>query len=189
MFKKATSTYVLAALTALGAASVASVAQAQAPAAQMPAIAVLAHADTSAGPAARRHVRDHGPRAGNHAGHHGKIWRDLNLTEAQRDEFFRIRHDQAPALRQHYKEVRQAKRKVAELARAEKFDEDAAAKATAELGKAQAQIALMQARSRAQMMAVLTPEQREMLNKKKTERAERGMKRKAAKPAGAASQS
>ncbi len=179
MFKKTVVSYTLAAMTALGAVSASSFAHAQTAAAQVPAMAVLAHADVAKAPGhvhARHSGHDQGPRAGMHGRHHGKAWRDLNLTEAQRDELFRIRHDQAPALRQQFKEVREAKRKVAELTRADKFDEDAAAKATAELGKAQAQVALTHARSRAQMMAVLTPEQRDQLDKKK---AERGMSRKA----------
>jgi Spy/CpxP family protein refolding chaperone len=184
MFKKSTASYLFAALTTLGAASVASQAHAQTAASpQTDAVVVKA--------GQKMHKQDHGRKYGGQARHHrqqhGKFWQGLDLTEAQRDEIFRIRHEQAPALRQQYKEVRHARIQLAELSRAEKFDDTAAVTLTNELGKAQAQIALSQARAQAKMAAVLTPEQREKLSKKKADRRANGSMRDTSNKASTAS--
>src|SRR5262245_11769231 len=55
--------------------------------------------------------------------HRGDFTRKLNLTEAQRDQIFQLRHDAAPALRAKGKEVRTARVEARKVAMTENFDE------------------------------------------------------------------
>ena len=87
----------------------------------------------------------------------------LNLTEAQQDKLFAIMHAQAPQRREHDKAIRKAHEALRELGRADKFDDAKAAALSRDLGQAVAAEALLQARTDAQIQAVLTPEQREQL--------------------------
>lgn len=96
-------------------------------------------------------------------GHHG----GLRLTEAQQDKVFAIRHAAAPQHRQQEKAVRRAHEALRALGDAVPFDEARANAASRELGQAIAAQALLRARVHAQMLAVLTPEQREQMRKRR----------------------
>jgi Spy/CpxP family protein refolding chaperone len=87
----------------------------------------------------------------------------LKLTEAQQDKVFAIMHAQAPQRREHDKAIRKAHEALRELGGADRFDEAKAGAAARDLGQAVAAQALLQARTEAQILAVLTPEQREQL--------------------------
>jgi len=91
----------------------------------------------------------------------------LKLTEAQQDKLFAIMHAQAPQRREHEKAIRKAHEALRELGRAEKFDDAKAAALSRDLGQAVAAEALLQARTEAQALAVLTPEQREQLRQRR----------------------
>lgn len=87
--------------------------------------------------------------------------RGLKLSEAQQDKIFAIFHDQAPQMRERAKALRKAHEDLREQAFAEQNDE-ARAKALAEAaGKAAAEMALLHLRTERQVLAVLTPEQRQ----------------------------
>jgi Spy/CpxP family protein refolding chaperone len=92
----------------------------------------------------------------------------LNLSEAQRDKLFSIMHAAAPEHREHMKAIRKAHEALAELVRADHFDDARAGALSRELGQAIAAQALLQARTAAQAMAVLSPEQREQLRRHRT---------------------
>lgn len=98
-------------------------------------------------------------------GHGGMLQhlRALNLSEAQRDKLFNIRHNAEPEQREHMKAIRKAHEALAELAHADRFDDARAAALSRELGQAIAAAALLRARTEAQALAVLTPEQRGQL--------------------------
>lgn len=100
-----------------------------------------------------------GPGFGRHGG--------LHLTEAQQDKLFAIRHAAAPQHRQQEKAVRRAHEALRALGDAAQFDEARASAASRELGQAIAAEALLQARVHAQVLAVLTPEQREQMRKRR----------------------
>jgi periplasmic protein CpxP/Spy len=100
-----------------------------------------------------------GPESGRHGG--------LRLTEAQQDKLFAIRHAAAPQQRQQEKAVRRAHEALRALGDAAQFDEAKANAAARELGQAIAAQALLQARVHAQVLAVLTPEQREQMRKRR----------------------
>jgi len=85
------------------------------------------------------------------------------LSEAQRDKLFAIRHAAAPQRREHEKTIRRAHEALRGLGASGQFDEARAGAAARELGQAVAAQALLEARVHAQMLAVLTPEQRERL--------------------------
>jgi Spy/CpxP family protein refolding chaperone len=91
--------------------------------------------------------------------------RRLKLTEAQQDKVFAIMHAQAPQRRDYDKAVRKAHEALRELARADKFDDARANALSRDLGQAIAAQALLQARTEAQIQAVLTPEQREEMRR------------------------
>jgi Spy/CpxP family protein refolding chaperone len=91
----------------------------------------------------------------------------LQLSEAQRDKLFAIHHAAAPQHRQQAKAVRHAHEALRALADAPQFDEARANAAARELGQAIAAEALLKARMHAQMLAVLSPEQREQLRQRR----------------------
>ena len=91
----------------------------------------------------------------------------LKLSEAQQDKLFAIMHAQAPQRREHDKAIRKAHEALRELGHADKFDDAKAAALSRDLGQAVAAAALLQARTEAQALAVLTPEQREQLRQRR----------------------
>uniref|UniRef100_UPI00333F94A5 Spy/CpxP family protein refolding chaperone n=1 Tax=Castellaniella defragrans TaxID=75697 RepID=UPI00333F94A5 len=97
----------------------------------------------------------------------GAMWghgmRALDLTEAQRDQLFKLRQEQAQAFYDQHKAERAAAAKLRELSNADTFDEAQAQSLAQELGNAQAQLALLRAQQHAKFLAVLTPEQRTKL--------------------------
>ncbi len=125
-----------------------------------------------------RHMH-HGARDG--GGMPGHAMRALDLTEAQRDQIFKIRHDQAQAVYDQRKAERAAATKLRELSSAGTFDEAQAQSLAQELGKAQAQLALLRAQEHAKFLAVLTLEQREKLAELR-ERGPRGGMHREGKP-------
>jgi Spy/CpxP family protein refolding chaperone len=94
--------------------------------------------------------------------------RRLNLSEAQQDKLFNIHHAAEPEQREHMKAIRKAHEALAELGRADRFDDARAAALSRDLGQAIAAAVLLRARTEAQALAVLTPEQREQLRRRRT---------------------
>jgi periplasmic protein CpxP/Spy len=103
-----------------------------------------------------------------HHGHRG-AWpmRGLQLTEAQRDQIFKIFHEQAPAMRESRKAARKAREELRSLVKAATFDR-ARARAFAEAeGKALTELAFMRAEAMSRVREVLTPEQRSKLDERR----------------------
>jgi len=92
--------------------------------------------------------------------------RGLDLSEAQRDQVFKIVHAQQPAMREQMKQMRQARRDLAEAATAERYDAARVQAAAEAQGKAATQLALMRAQTMQQVNQVLTPEQRAKLKER-----------------------
>ena len=88
---------------------------------------------------------------------------DLNLTEDQQDKVFAIMHASAPAIRDQFKAVRKAREALHDLGHAAQFDSGNAGSLAQALGKAESQLALLQARNDHDIFAVLTDEQRKDL--------------------------
>jgi len=88
---------------------------------------------------------------------------DLNLTEDQQDKVFAIMHASAPAMRDQFKAVRKAREALHDLGHAAQFDSGNAGSLAQALGKAESQLALLQARNEHDIFAVLTDEQRKDL--------------------------
>jgi Spy/CpxP family protein refolding chaperone len=105
---------------------------------------------------------EHGPRGP--MGPFGHL-RHLDLSEAQQDKLFAIMHAAAPQRREQEKAERKAHEALRALSGADRFDEAKAAAAARDLGQAVAAGALLRARVEAQVLAVLTPDQRERLRK------------------------
>ena len=87
----------------------------------------------------------------------------LRLTEAQQDKLFAIMHAAAPQQRNQDKAERKAHDALRALGAAPQFDEARANAAARELGQAVANGALLRARLESQVLALLTPEQREQV--------------------------
>lgn len=104
--------------------------------------------------------RGHGPGMG---GHRLPFPPGVGLSEAQQDRVFAIMHAQAPQRREFEKSVRAAHEALRELVRSGQFDDAKASAQAQALGKATAAGALLRARTGAQLMALLTPAQREQV--------------------------
>lgn len=102
-----------------------------------------------------------------------RFLRGLDLTEAQRDQVFKIFHDQAPAMRERMKAARAAQQELRKAAISPNFDAARARELADTAAKAHAEVALMRAESTSKVMALLTPEQRAKVEQAR-ERAPRG---------------
>jgi len=114
------------------------------------------------------------PRMG--MGHHGGPMmqlRGLDLSEAQRDQVFKIFHEQAPAAHEQMKQVHSARQELMKLAAADRFDE-ARARQVADLqAKALSALALARAQTMHRVREILTPEQRQRLDERMERRGPR----------------
>jgi Spy/CpxP family protein refolding chaperone len=113
----------------------------------------------------------HGPGSdvdgpGHGRGHMGFLGH-LQLSEAQQDKLFAIHHAAAPQRREQEKAIRHAHEALRALGDSAQFDEARANAAARELGQAIAAEALLRTRVHAQMLALLTPEQREQLRQRR----------------------
>ena len=100
---------------------------------------------------------DHGPGPGPR----------LQLTEAQQDKLFALRHAAAPARRERDKAIARAQDGLRDLADSGRFDDAKAAALAQTLGQAIAAEELDHAREQAQFLALLTPEQRAKMQEQK----------------------
>jgi Spy/CpxP family protein refolding chaperone len=101
------------------------------------------------------HGRQHGE---------GQRWlRGLDLTQAQRDQVFKIFHEQAPVMREHANAAREAGRELRLAATSPNFDRARARALADQQAKAMAEMAFLRADAMSRVVAVLTPEQRQKL--------------------------
>ncbi len=107
---------------------------------------------------------------GMHRGGPMMMLRGLDLTEAQRDQVFKIFHDQEPAVHEQMKQVRQARENLMKLAAADRFDELQARQAADAQAKALSTLAVIRAQSIHRVREVLTPEQRARLDQRSQQR-------------------
>jgi Spy/CpxP family protein refolding chaperone len=89
--------------------------------------------------------------------------RQLQLTDAQRDQIFTIFYDQSAATRERMKLVHRAREALRVAALSPGFDHAQARSLADAAGKALADMALMRAETMSRVAALLTPEQREKL--------------------------
>jgi len=136
-------------------------------AASTPLLAHAAPSPADAGPAASAHRGppggpgfEHHRRGGAEFGRGPHFLHGIKLTEAQQDKVFDIVHNRAPALRDAMKTAGKSRKELNELVRSGSFKESEA-RALADRGaKALAEAEFLKARSDAEILALLTPEQR-----------------------------
>src|SRR5207244_12439961 len=104
-----------------------------------------------------------GPMPSHGMGMH-RMLRHLDLSDAQRDQVFKIFHDQSPEMRERMKAVRAARGDLEKLALASAFDRERARAIADTEAKAIADMELLCAGSMARVRQVLTPEQRAKLD-------------------------
>jgi len=97
-----------------------------------------------------------------HAMH--RMLRHLDLSDAQRDQVFKIFHDQSPAMHERMKAARAARKDLETLASAAAFDRERARAIADTEAKAIADMEVMRAESMARVREILTPEQRAKLD-------------------------
>lgn len=139
------------------------------------------------------HCDGHGPRFGMRGGmdhfeggmRMPPFIRELKLTEAQRDQIFKIMHEQAPAMREKAKEAHKARTDLRALTFSGSYDE-AKVKALAET-EAQAMAAMTQMRAAGanQIYQLFTPEQRKKADELKAQFEADGPRRAGPPPADA----
>ncbi|MGK5004481.1 Spy/CpxP family protein refolding chaperone [Janthinobacterium sp. LB2P70] len=85
----------------------------------------------------------------------------IELNEAQQDKIFAATYAQAPLLREQEKIAFKAHAQLRELAASSAYDDAKAGALANTAAQAMAKISLLQARLEQQLLAVLTPEQRQ----------------------------
>lgn len=101
-----------------------------------------------------------------------RMLKGLDLTDAQRDQIFELKHAEMPKMREQMKVVRDLKNQLREAASAENYDA-ARVKALTEQ-QAAAMATMMQSRIAGEraVYEVLTPEQREQIKETRASRAD-----------------
>jgi len=110
-----------------------------------------------------------------HGKHHAKggfgeragFMRGIDLSEAQRDQIFKLRHEAAPTLREKGKQAHAARAELRKLAQAENFDEAKARALSEQAARADAEFKFERLRLKQQILATLTPEQRKQAEAKR----------------------
>ncbi|WP_332859789.1 Spy/CpxP family protein refolding chaperone [Janthinobacterium svalbardensis] len=87
--------------------------------------------------------------------------RGIELSEAQQDKVFAVTYAQAPLLREQEKIAFKAHAQLRALAASSAYDDAKAGALASTAAQAMAAISLQQARLEQQLLAVLTPEQRQ----------------------------
>jgi protein CpxP len=95
-------------------------------------------------------------------------------TDAQRDQVFRIYHEQAPVMREHANAARAASRELRAAASAPSFDRARARALADRQAKAMAEMAFLRADAMSRVVAILTPEQRQKLQELREQGQRRG---------------
>lgn len=95
----------------------------------------------------------------------------IALSEAQQDKVFAATHAQAPLLREQQKIAVKAHEQLRQLAASSTYDDARAGALANTAAQAMAQISLLQARLEQQLLALLTPEQRQQVEQRRAEHA------------------
>ncbi|ATD61784.1 MAG: Spy/CpxP family protein refolding chaperone [Janthinobacterium svalbardensis] len=90
----------------------------------------------------------------------------IELSEAQQDKVFAATYAQAPLLREQEKIAFKAHAQLRELAASSAYDDAKAGALANTAAQAMAKISLLHARLEQQLLAVLTPEQRQQVQKR-----------------------
>lgn len=128
----------------------------------------------------KHHGHERGKHHFGHRGHHrgdGMMLRGLNLSEAQKDQVFKLRHAQMPAVREQMKIVHANRIELRKLSLAPSFDAAKARQLAGAEAQARATLAVMRAETQQKIFALLTPEQRQQVLKRQQERADRAAAR------------
>jgi periplasmic protein CpxP/Spy len=99
-----------------------------------------------------------------------RMLRHLDLSDAQRDQVFKIFHDQSPAMHERMKAARAAREDLQKLAAASAFDRERARAIADTEAKAIADMEVMRAESMARVREILTPGQRAKLDQMRERR-------------------
>lgn len=95
--------------------------------------------------------------------------RGVELSEAQQDKVFAATYAQAPLLREQQKIAFKAHEQLRELAASNRYDDAKAVALANGAAQAMAKISLQHARLEQQLLAVLTPEQRQQVEARRDE--------------------
>ena len=95
----------------------------------------------------------------------------IALSEAQQDKVFAATQAQAPLLREQQKIAFKAHEQLRQLAASSTYDDARAGALANTAAQAMAQISLLQARLQQQLLALLTPEQRQQVEQRRAEHA------------------
>ena len=100
--------------------------------------------------------------------------RGLDLTEAQRDQIFELRHASVPAMRDAHKAIRAARKQLRDYSREGNVDKAQLQQYAGELGQAIANMTVLRIEGRSAVMAVLTPEQKAKMKERMEKRGKHG---------------
>lgn len=104
----------------------------------------------------------------------GAFLRGLDLTEAQRDRIFAVRHANEPAMREQRKILHATRAELSKLALSNDYDEAKAKALTDRSAQAMSTMAQLRARGMNEIFRVLTPEQQAKVIERQARREQRG---------------
>jgi Spy/CpxP family protein refolding chaperone len=109
------------------------------------------------------------------SGHGGMqhMLKNLALSEAQRDQIFKIKHAAVPAMREQGKRLRETREQLRVLSFSDKYDAARVKALAGEQARAMAELTVLRSQTRHAIYAVLTPEQRSKLQARLDRKGER----------------
>lgn len=100
--------------------------------------------------------------------------RGLNLSTDQEDKIFNLMHNQAPVLRTKMRELRDARSNLEALVRSPNYDDGKVRALTGKAADTLADVFRLRAHTEHQIYQILTPEQRQALDERRTQQREMG---------------
>lgn len=111
---------------------------------------------------------------GHHGGKHGRMFKHLGLSDAQRDQVFKIMHDSKPAKYEKMKQMRGLRKQMREAIHSDRFNVKAVRKLAEKKAAIMVDLMVLKAQTRNRIYQVMTPEQKQKIKKFSNKRGRRG---------------
>ena len=111
---------------------------------------------------------------GHHGGKHHRMFKHLGLSDAQRDQVFKIMHDSKPAKYEKMKQMRGLRKQMREAIHSDRFNVKAVRKLAEKKAAIIADLMVLKAQTRNKIYQVMTPEQKQKIKEFSNKRGRHG---------------
>ena len=116
----------------------------------------------------------YGHGSGHHGSKHHRMFKHLGLSDAQRDQVFKIMHDSKPAKYEKMKQMRALRTEMRDAIHSDSFDVKAVRKLAEKKAAIMADLMVLSAQTRNQIYQIMTPEQKQKIKEFSNKRGHHG---------------